>query len=62
MMNFSAIGLGMNLGEIFAGVTFSAAASLGLHHKKGALLPGFDSDFVVLPYEEFDEMVYRMGW
>ncbi len=62
MMNLSALQMGMNLGEIFAGVTYSAAASLGLETRKGTLLPGYDSDFVVLPYEHFEEMYYRMGW
>ena len=62
MMNFSALHLGMNEAEIFAGVTWNAAASLGLEKAKGAVLPGFDSDFVVLPYESFHEMYYRMGW
>ncbi len=62
MMNFSALYMGMNLAEIFAGVTSSAAASLGLDTRKGSILPGFDSDFVVLPYETFEEMYYRMGW
>ena len=62
MMNFSALHLQMNLAEIFAGVTSSAAASLGLESSKGSLLPGFDSDFVVLPYDRFEEMYYRMGW
>jgi imidazolonepropionase len=62
MMNFSALHLQMNLAEIFAGVTSNAAASLGLDSNKGSLLPGFDSDFVVLPYERFEEIYYRMGW
>lgn len=62
MMNFSAMQMGMNLAEIFAGVTYSAACALGLEHSKGAILPGFDSDFIVLPYAEFEELYYRMGW
>jgi imidazolonepropionase len=62
MMNLSALYLSMNSAEIFAGVTFSAAASLGLQDQKGAILEGYDSDFVVLPYERFEEMYYRMGW
>jgi imidazolonepropionase len=62
MMNLSALYLSMNSAEIFAGVTYSAAASLGLESRKGAILEGFDSDFVVLPYERFEEMYYRMGW
>ncbi len=62
MLNLSALYLKMNSAEIFAGVTYSAAASLGLENRKGALLPGYDSDFVVLPYDRFEEMYYRMGW
>jgi imidazolonepropionase len=62
MMNLAALQLGMNSAEIFSGVTYSAAASLGIEKKKGALLAGFDSDFIVLPYERFEEMYYRMGW
>jgi imidazolonepropionase len=62
MMNLSALYLQMNSAEIFSGVTYSAAASLGLQDQKGAILKGYDSDFVVLPYERFEEMYYRMGW
>ncbi len=62
MMNLSALYLGMNSAEIFSGVTWSAAASLGIQDRKGALLEGYDSDFVVLPYDRFEEMYYRMGW
>jgi imidazolonepropionase len=62
MMNLSAMQMGMNLAEIFAGVTYSAACALGLEQRKGAILPGFDSDFIVLPYGEFEELYYRMGW
>ena len=62
MMNLSALYMNMNMAEIFAGVTYSAAASLGLEETKGTLLAGFDSDFVVLPYPNFEEMYYRMAW
>lgn len=62
MMNLSAMQMGMNLAEIFAGVTYSAACALGQEQSKGAILPGFDSDFIVLPYAEFEELYYRMGW
>jgi imidazolonepropionase len=62
MMNLSAMQMGMNSAEILAGVTYSAACSLGLGERKGLLLPGYDSDFIVLPYGEFEEMFYRMGW
>ncbi len=62
MMNLSALYMHMNSAEIFASVTYSAAKSLGLQETKGALLPGYDSDFIVLPYDHFEEMYYRMGW
>ena len=62
MMNMSALYLQMNSAEILASVTTNAAAALGLETKKGAIMPGFDSDFVVLPYDRFEEMYYRMGW
>jgi imidazolonepropionase len=62
MMNLSALYMQMNVAEIFAGVTYSAAASLGIEDRKGTLAAGYDSDFVVLPYDRFEEMYYRMGW
>lgn len=62
MLNMGALYLGMNRAELFASVTYSAAAALGLESQKGALLSGYDSDFVVLPYPEFEEMYYRMAW
>ena len=62
MMNLSALYMRMNAAEVFAGVTYSAACALGLEATKGTLAPGMDSDFVVLPYDCFEEMYYRMGW
>jgi imidazolonepropionase len=62
MMNLSALYMRMNSAEIFAGVTHNAAKALGLENRKGAVLEGYDSDFVVLPYDRFEEMYYRMGW
>jgi imidazolonepropionase len=62
MMNLSALYMGMNVAEIFAGVTYSAAASLGLEEHYGTIEVGMDSNFVVLPYADFEEMYYRMGW
>lgn len=62
MMNMAALYLQMNSAEILASVTTNAAAALGLDHQKGAVMPGYDSDFVVLPYDRFEEMFYRMGW
>ncbi len=62
MMNFSALYMQMNLAEIFASVTSNAASALGLESSKGSIKRGYDSDFVVLPYERFEEIYYRMGW
>lgn len=62
MLNFSALYMSMNEAELFAAVTYNAASGLGLEMRKGVLAEGFDSDFIVLPYPSFDEMIYRMGW
>jgi imidazolonepropionase len=62
MLNLSALYLSMNIAEIFASVTVNAAKAVGLENRKGALIAGFDSDFIVLPYDRFEEMYYRFGW
>ena len=62
MLNLSALYLSMNIAEIFASVTVNAAKAVGLESRKGALIAGFDSDFIVLPYDRFEEMYYRFGW
>lgn len=62
MMHLSALYMKMNAAEIFAGVTYTAAAALGLENEIGTLDPGLADDFVVLPYPDFEEMYYRMGW
>jgi imidazolonepropionase len=62
MLNLSALYLSMNIAEIFASVTVNAAKAVGLEDRKGALIAGFDSDFIVLPYDRFEEMYYRFGW
>ena len=62
MLNLGALYLRMNAAELFASVTVNAAKALGLETKKGALIVGYDSDFVVLPYDHFEEMYYRLGW
>jgi imidazolonepropionase len=62
MLNLSALYLQMNVAEIFAAVTVNAAKALDLDLRKGTLMPGYDSDFIVLPYDRFEEMYYRLGW
>jgi imidazolonepropionase len=62
MLNLGALYLQMNSAELFASITVNAAKALGLEEQKGALKPGFDSDFVVLPHDRFEEVYYRLGW
>ncbi len=61
MMHLGALYMKMNAAEVFAATTLNAATALGLKNK-GAVLPGYDSDFVVLPYAQFEEMIYRLAW
>jgi imidazolonepropionase len=61
-MTLSALYLGMKREEIFAAVTYNAACALGLEKRKGAILPGYDSDFIEAPFSRFEEIYYRFGW
>ena len=47
--------------EALAGVTVVAARALNLHHRKGALTPGFDADLVVYPAMTIDEWIADFG-
>jgi len=62
IMTISALYMKMSRAEIFAGVTYNAAKALGLEKKKGVLARGRDADVIILPFESFDEMYYRLGW
>lgn len=62
IMTLAALYMGMTRAEIFAGVTYNAAKSLGLHERKGTVEAGMDSDLLVLPFERFEEIYYRVGW
>jgi imidazolonepropionase len=62
IMNLSALYMGMSRAEILAGVTYSAAKALGMHHEIGALTPGRQAQLTVLPFETFEEAYYRVGW
>ena len=46
--------------EVLAGITFRAAAALGLQDR-GRLLPGMKADLVVFPTDHFDEILYHQG-
>jgi imidazolonepropionase len=61
IMTLAALYMGMTRAEIFAGVTYNAAKSLGLHEKKGTIEVGMDPDLLVLPFERFEEVYYRLA-
>jgi imidazolonepropionase len=61
IMMLAALYMGMTRAEIFAGVTFNAAKSLGLQERKGTIEVGMDPDLLVLPFERFEEVYYRVG-
>ncbi|WP_420592557.1 imidazolonepropionase [Robiginitalea biformata] len=46
--------------EIFAGITFRAAAALGLDDR-GALAPGMLADFVLFDTDHYNEILYHQG-
>lgn len=62
ILTISALYLGMTRAEIFAAVTYNAACALDLQKTKGTIEPGMDADFVVLPFQRFEEMYYRFAW
>ena len=46
--------------EVLAGITFRAAAALGLNDR-GRLLPGMKADLAVFPTNHFNEILYHQG-
>ncbi len=52
---------GLTMAEAFAAITYVAAAALDIHHKKGSLAPGFDADFLVLPYPNLSDWLADAG-
>lgn len=62
VMTIAALYLGMTRAELFASVTYNAAKALGLEERKGTLESNRDADFVVLPFERFEELYYRFAW
>lgn len=57
--SLGAIHMGLSIPEIFAGITWNAGTALGLSSKIGALIPGFDADFVAFDVENVSELFYR---
>lgn len=62
VMTIAALYLGMSRAELFASVTYCAAKALGLEKRKGALIPGMDGDYTILPFKRFEELYYRFAW
>lgn len=50
----------LSTAEVFAGITFRAAAALGLEDR-GKLKAGFLADFCLFPTSNFQEILYRQG-
>ena len=46
--------------EVLAGITFRAAAALGLTDR-GKLAKGFWADFLVFPTHHYNEILYHQG-
>lgn len=46
--------------EVLAGITFRAAAALGLNDR-GRLIPGMKADLAVFPTDHFNEILYHQG-
>ena len=46
--------------EVMAGITFRAAAALGLEDR-GRLVSGMKADLIVFPADHFNEILYHQG-
>jgi imidazolonepropionase len=62
VLTIGALYLRMTRAELFAAVTYNAAAALGLEETKGCLIPGADADHWIVPFPTFEEAYYRFGW
>jgi imidazolonepropionase len=57
----AALHMKMRTEEILVGLTLNGAYALGLEKEKGALLPGFDADFIILEAESPAKLFYEFG-
>jgi imidazolonepropionase len=57
----SALQMGMRIDEILVALTLNGAYALGLQTTKGALLPGFDADFLMIESESPAALFYDLG-
>lgn len=61
MMTLSALYMGMTAAEIFAAVTYNAAAALRLEKKIGTLEVGMKPVFSIMNAERFEDLYYKMS-
>ncbi|MBK9295007.1 MAG: imidazolonepropionase [Oligoflexia bacterium] len=57
----SALYMNMRSEEILVGLTLNGAYALGLEKTKGALLPGYDADFLITKGESVAHIFYEFG-
>jgi len=57
----SALQMNMRIEEIVVGLTLNGAYALGLQNSKGALLPGYDPDFILIETESLGKICYEFG-
>lgn len=50
----------LSTAEVFAGITFRAAAALGLNDR-GKIASGFLADFILFPASDYREILYQQG-
>jgi imidazolonepropionase len=50
----------LSTAEVFTGITFRAAAALGLNDR-GKIAPGFLADFILYPTSDYREILYLQG-
>ena len=62
VMNIACCQLRMTPAEVLAAVTANAAAALDLHHRLGAIHPGYDADLLILDAPSLEEWFYTPGW
>jgi imidazolonepropionase len=58
---FGALQMGMRTEEVIAAITLNGAYALVLEKQKGALLPGYDADFIMMESESVARLFYEFG-
>ena len=52
---------GLSMQEAFAGITWVPAKAMDLHKNKGALVPDFDADLQLFPYNKLEDWIADAG-